>query len=267
MPARNATTSAGEHDEIGARRLAEAQPDHEIEEERRQQQPRADQRHFGRRRERGHDHRADAERRRDDADADLVPAVVEPLRGAHQHQDDGRHVHAEAHEIGDARVFGGQHEVIEDREPDDRARRQQDGEAVPRHAGARGARHGIHFRGVRGNAGNGSRSRAVAPHPSCLATNFVGAMRPDPGDLLDERCFVCVRPARRKLPRAPGVRRGTDSAGRGSDWRSSRACARLRTDSRPVCAPALQHRANSRGEMPSSFAALSIANSSRSCSV
>ena len=131
VPAMNATTSAANTMRLARSGLTEPQADHEIEEERRQQQAPANQRHFVGRRKRGHDDGADAEHRRHERDARVVPAIVEPLRGEDEHEDHRRHVHAEANHVRDARMLGGENEVIEDREAEHRAGRHHDRDAIP----------------------------------------------------------------------------------------------------------------------------------------
>ena len=131
VPARNATTSAANTMRFARAAARKRQAEHEVEEEGCEQQAPAHQRHFVGRRERGHDDRADAEHGRHEADAELIPAIVKTLRGEQQHDEDAGNVHAEAHHVRDARMLGGKHEVIEDGEADYRAGRDDDGDAAP----------------------------------------------------------------------------------------------------------------------------------------
>ena len=163
---------------------------------------------------------------------------------------------------------GGKHEVIEDGEADDRAGRDDDGDAVP-DAQARamlGAEFGLERFGETQEAE--AASRAGALRPSVFGDEFfVGAMLPSlRGPPWSRDCFVCVRQSRRNCRARISPRSGLTRVRLSWRRRLHARAPDFERAPRLLAAPRCRF-TRAAGEIPSSFAAVVTANSSRCCSV
>ncbi len=119
---------AGERQEVRAQRRLERQAEHEIEEKRREHEPRVDESRKRLGSVGGEQHRGEAVEWRKHVDERPVPAVA-ALRGQHDRGDDERQVHAKADRVGNAVRTGPEQPAVEDRKADDRGECQANADA------------------------------------------------------------------------------------------------------------------------------------------
>jgi len=121
--------------QVGAQRRRERQPEHEVEVERGEQQPRRHQRQLRRSRLHGHEDRPHAEQRRRRLDRRLIPALVQSRSRQHHHDQHQRQLQAEAPDVRARKTRAHQQPVIDHRKAQHRGQRHHQAHADPRPGG------------------------------------------------------------------------------------------------------------------------------------